>query len=153
VYLICAGEGSARPRLEARARALGIAERVRFIGHVDDVRPLLAAADIVVSASDSNEGVPQALAQALAMERPVVATAVGSVAELVQHEVTGLLVPPQDVPALAGAIERMLLDPSLAAASAARGRAHVVAHYSLTGMLKQTLALYERLLVRGTPGE
>lgn len=145
-YVILVGEGSQRERIVAHARARGLAERVKLVGHVEDVRPLLSCADVVVSASGSHEGVPQALAQALAMARPVVATDVGSVAELVQDRHTGLLAPPNDPPALAAAITRFLDDPALAAACGRRGRERVVEHYSHEAMLDQIEALYDGIL-------
>jgi glycosyltransferase involved in cell wall biosynthesis len=146
LYVVLVGGGSRREGIAAHAAARGIAERLRLVGHVEDVRPMLACSDVVVSASGSHEGVPQALAQALAMERPVVATNVGSVAELIEDQRTGLLVPPNDPSALAAAIERLLKDPTFAQECAVRGRTLVVQQYSHAVMIERLLALYERLL-------
>jgi glycosyltransferase involved in cell wall biosynthesis len=147
-YVAIAGAGPTAA-IAAHARTRGFADRVRFLGHLEDVRPLLRCADVVVSASGSHEGVPQALIQALAMARPVVATAVGAVGELVQHERTGLLVPPGDAGALAAAVERLLLDPALAADCGRRGRTHVAAQYSSRQMIDRLLGLYDQLLPAG----
>ena len=146
VHVILAGEGSQRERIEAHAHARGLGGRVRFAGYVEDVRPILSCSDVVASSSGSHEGVPQALTQALAMARPVVATDVGSVSELIQDRVTGLLVPPNDPPALAAAMERLLRDANFAQECATRGRAHVVQRYSHEVMIDQILGLYDRLL-------
>lgn len=146
--VLIAGEGSQREPLEQLIHQLALTERVRLLGHVDDIRPLLSCSDVVVSSSGSHEGVPQALAQALAMARPVVATDAGSTAELVVHERTGLLVPPNDPAVLAAAIERMLREPSLARDCGTRGRTHVLEHYSYEGMIERVIALYNALLGR-----
>ena len=148
VHVLIAGEGGQRPAIEQLVRSLGLDECVRLLGHVDDVRPLLSCSDVVVLSSGSHEGVSQALMQALAMARPVVATDVGATAELIVHERTGLLVPPNDPAALAMAIERMLREPSFARECGAAGRQHVVDHYSEGEMIDRVLALYERLLTK-----
>lgn len=145
VHLAIAGSGAWRALLEAEARMLGIAEDVTFLGDVEDVRWVLAGADVVASASVV-EGVPQALAQALAMQRPVAATDTGSVAEVVQHERTGLLVPIEDPQALATAIEHLLSDPQRAAALAHAGRLHVCEHHGQKLMVQRVLEVYDRLV-------
>lgn len=147
VHLVLAGDGGWRPQLEAEVKALGIAEHVSFLGHVDDVRWVLAGADVIASASVV-EGVPQALTQALAMQRPVAAADTGSVGEVVQHERTGLLVPIENPPALASAIERLLADPEFASALARRGREHVVAQRGEARMVQHMLELYTQLAER-----
>jgi glycosyltransferase involved in cell wall biosynthesis len=145
LHVIIAGEGSQRTAIEQQIRELGLTGRVRLLGHVDDIRPLLSCSDVVASSSGSHEGVPQSLVQALAMERPVVATDVGSVAELIVDEQTGLLVRPDDPAALAGAIECLLDHPALARSCGERGRGHVVAHYSHEQMIDRVAALYATL--------
>ncbi len=146
LYVLIAGEGAQRPLLEEQIDDLGLTDRVRLLGHVRNVRPVLSCSDVVVSSSASHEGVPQALSHALAMARPVAATDVGGTGELIIHEHTGLLVPPNDPAALAAAIERLLREPSLARECGERGRAHVVAHYSYERMIDRVLALYESVL-------
>jgi glycosyltransferase involved in cell wall biosynthesis len=102
--LAVAGDGSLRGALEERARQLGLGQRVRFLGALDDIGPLLAAADAVVLPS-LWEGLPLVLLEAMARSRPVIATAVGGVCEVLDHGVNGWLVPPSDVIALADALE------------------------------------------------
>ena len=97
---VLAGEGRRRAALEERARALGLEANVRFAGQVEDVGPLLAAADAVVLPSRW-EGMPLVLLEALARGRPVVASAVGGVPEVVTDGEHARLVPPGDVAALA----------------------------------------------------
>jgi glycosyltransferase involved in cell wall biosynthesis len=104
--LAVAGDGSRRGWLEQRALSLGLSPRVQFVGQLDDVGPLLAAADGVVLPSRW-EGLPLVLLEAMARGRPIVATAVGGVAEALEDGVTGTLVPPNDVGALAAALEHL----------------------------------------------
>ncbi|MBE3072716.1 MAG: glycosyltransferase family 4 protein [Acidobacteria bacterium] len=104
--LIIAGDGVCRSALEAQARALGVAHLVRFTGWSDDMSALYRVADIGVLAS-RNEGTPLFLIEAMAAGLPVVATAVGGVADVVRNEITGLLVPPDRPEDLAEAIVRL----------------------------------------------
>ncbi|MBE3133699.1 MAG: glycosyltransferase [Acidobacteria bacterium] len=104
--LILAGDGVCRSALEAQARALGVARLVRFTGRSDDMSALYRVADIGVLAS-RNEGTPLFLIEAMAAGLPVVATAVGGVADVVRNEITGLLVPPDRPEDLAEAMVRL----------------------------------------------
>ena len=99
-----AGDGPERAALTARAAALGLTAQVRFLGQRDDVGDLLAACDIFALPS-RREGLGVAALEAMAASRPVVASAVGGLADAVVHERTGLLVPPNDAAALADALE------------------------------------------------
>lgn len=101
-----AGEGSLRGALEARTRELGLESRVRFLGQVETVGPLLSAADAVVLPS-LWEGLPLSLLEAMARARAVVATRVGGIPEAVEDRLHGLLVAPEDVDALAAALEEL----------------------------------------------
>lgn len=100
-------------RLRRRVRELGVESVVRFLGYQSDLVGLLAAVDVVVVPS-WNEAFSLVAAEAMAAGRPVVASNVGGLAEVVEHEVTGLLVPPRDAAALADAILRLAEDPALA---------------------------------------
>ncbi len=148
LFFVLVGEGSQRAAIEERIRALGLAGHFKLFGHLDDIRPVLAATDILVSSSDT-EGVPQSAAQAMAMELPVIHTDVGSVGELIQNGVTGLLAPPGDPAALANAITRFVEDPSFALACAQRGREHVLRNHSRERMIDRVVGVYERLIQNG----
>lgn len=104
--LVVAGEGSRRSWLESQALSLKLAPRVQFVGQVDDVGGLLAAADAVLLPSRW-EGLPLVLLEALVRARPVVASAVGGMADVIEDGVTGTLVPPGDAAALAVALEQL----------------------------------------------
>jgi len=97
------GEGSLRPQVEEQVQKAGLVEHVRFLGLRRDIPELLSQADALLLPSDW-EGVPLVVLEAMAAGKPVVATKVGGVPELVEHGVTGFLVPPGDPGALAEAI-------------------------------------------------
>ena len=130
-----------------RAREAGVAaERVLTLGHRDDVPAILCASDLVVDASYAGAGITGSIREALACERPVVATAAEGMPELVRHGETGRLVPPRDPAALAEAIVAALTEAAGAQAMARAGRKRVEAHFSLRAKLDATEALYRRLV-------
>jgi glycosyltransferase involved in cell wall biosynthesis len=112
-YLLIVGEGSRRDALEAQARALRIAHRVVFTGRRDDVPAVTAALDVAVLPS-YREAQGMVILEAMALSRPVVASNVGGIPEMIEDGVTGLLVPAHDAPALAAAIIRLLTNHPLA---------------------------------------
>lgn len=114
VGLVLAGDGPERARLEALAGELGVSGRVRFAGALprQDVLALYRAADAALLSS-AWENFPHSVVEALAVGTPVISTAVGGVAEVVQDGVNGLLVPAGDVDRLAQAIERLTGDREL----------------------------------------
>jgi glycosyltransferase involved in cell wall biosynthesis len=119
---------------------------VHFLGNRDDVAELLTAFD-VFALSSNFEGMCFAVAEALAVEVPVVSTDLGGVGQSVVHEETALLVPPRDPDALANAIERLLDDRDGAARLARAGRARVERLYALQRMVEATERLYSRVVV------
>ena len=142
-----AGDGPDRAALEARAGALGIGDRVRFLGHRRDVPALLAAADLFVLPS-LYEGLPLAALEAMAAGVPVVATAIGGTDEVVRDGETGTLVPPADPNALAAAITRTLADRDGAMRLAAAARSLVAREFSVESMVDAVSRLYDSLLAR-----
>ena len=143
--IVIVGDGPLRERLLQQARSLGVAESVRFIGTVADVRPALAAMDVFVLPSQA-EGMSNALLEAMAAERPVVATAVGGTAEVCDGTRTGLLVPADDPGAMAHAILGLLADPARAADMAGAARCLVESRFSARAMVARLERLYaERL--------
>jgi glycosyltransferase involved in cell wall biosynthesis len=143
---LLAGTGPERERLEARGEASGLAAQLRWLGRIDDVRSLLAAADVAVLPSLA-EGLGVAALEALAVGRPLVASAVGGLREVVRHDVDGLLVPPADPAALAEAIARCLGDRALAARLAAAGPRRAL-DFSTMAMARGTESVYERALIQ-----
>jgi glycosyltransferase involved in cell wall biosynthesis len=143
--LALAGEGAERAALEARAAALGVAERVSFLGRVDRIGPLLAAADVVVLPSRW-EGLPLALLEALARARPVVASAVGGIPEVIEHGVSGVLVPPGDAAALADALERVHRQSDAALRLGEEGARRVRESYTWEHVVQRFEAVYDEVL-------
>ena len=143
-----AGDGPERGALERRTQTLGLAQRVRFLGQRSDAGDLLAACDVLVLPSRL-EGLGVAALEAMAAARPVVASAVGGLAEAVVHEHTGLLVPPDDPAALAAALARLLEDPSLCKRLGDAGPARVHEEYSADQMVGAYEALYAEVLAEG----
>ena len=139
------GDGSQREAMEQLARSLGISHRVVFTGQRDDVPELLAVMDVLVLPS-LYEGLPNAVLEAMAAGKPVIATRVGGTPEVVEDEVTGLLVPPRDPEALAQAIIALLQDRERAKAMGRAGRERVEKHFSVERMVQQTEDLYKELV-------
>jgi glycosyltransferase involved in cell wall biosynthesis len=144
------GDGPLRETLVRRAGELGVDQAVIFCGVRSDIPAIMAALDLLVLSSRW-EGLPVALVEGMAAARPVVATAVGGVPEVVLHGSTGLLVPPADPEALADACIQALTDPDLRARLGRAGRARAEAHFSLDAMVRQTSQLYEELLSSRLP--
>jgi len=111
--LVMVGDGPGADNLRAQVKGLGIESRVRMPGNQDDVVPWLQAFDVFALPSYANEGVPQAIMQAMACRIPIVTTPVGSIGEIVADGQTGLLVPPQNVESLRATLERLRADPDL----------------------------------------
>jgi glycosyltransferase involved in cell wall biosynthesis len=147
VLLVLAGDGPERAMLEAKARQLGIDDRVVLLGYRSDIRDLLAVCDLFVLPSNY-EALGLAVLEAMAAGRAVVATAVGGIPEVVLNGVTGVLVPPRDPSALANAIRRLLADPALMHEMGAAGRSRVQREFSSAAMVQRVMRIYEEVLER-----
>jgi len=143
--LVIAGEGELRPALEARARELGLGDRVFFAGFRHDLDRLLPALS-VFCLSSRLEGLGTSLLDAMAFGLPVVATAAGGIPEVVEDGVTGRLVPPRDPPALAEALAIALADEGLRRAWGAAGRRRFCERFTAEHMVAET----ERVLAEVT---
>ena len=145
VYSLIVGEGPKRASLLALSKRLDLTDRVRLVGHQENVSAWLAALDVFVLSSDW-EGMPNALLEAMAAGLPVVATAVGGIPDVVVEGVNGFLVPPRDPTSLAQAITRMLDDPDRRHRMGQAGRKRAIEHFSAERMVERTQNLYEQLL-------
>jgi glycosyltransferase involved in cell wall biosynthesis len=143
--LALVGDGPERARLEALADTLGLHDRVSFMGMQRHVAPLYGACDIVALTS-ANEGTPVSLIEALAAGTPVVSTDVGGVRDVVAQGRSGLLVPPGDIDAFAGALRRLAEAPAEREAFGRVGRDHVFAAYSVDRLVGDVDDLYRRLI-------
>jgi len=139
------GDGPLRGSLEQYAQQLGIGEQVHFLGTRSDIAPLLALLDVFLLTSD-NEANPVSILEAMSMAKPVVATRVGSVPEVVEPERTGYLAEVGDSVRLAGHVTRLLLDPLLAQQMGRAGREKVVSQWSLDRMVKGYEVLLDRIV-------
>jgi glycosyltransferase involved in cell wall biosynthesis len=141
-YLLVVGEGSRRDALEAQARELRIAHRVVFTGRRDDVPAVTAALDVAVLPS-YREAQGLTILEAMALSRPVVASDVGGIPEMIQDGRTGLLVPAHDPEALAAAIVRLLTDHPLADTLARAGHDLVHDRFCIELMVRAVEAIYD----------
>jgi len=145
--LVIVGDGPQRAALEAQVDALSLRSRVVFAGQQDDVAPWLRALDVFALPSYANEGVPQALLQAMFAGVACVTTDAGAIPEIARHDETALIVAKEDAGALAAGLDALLADPSLRARLAAEARAFVVPRHGLPAMLDRMEAAFRRALV------
>ncbi len=140
------GDGGLRRALEARIGELGLGDRARLCGHVEDMPAALLLADVVVHASTDPEAFGRTVIEAQAMARPVIASDLGAPRETVEEGVTGWRVEPGNPAALAAAIARALALPAgERAAMGERARAAVLGRYTTRAMQEATLAVYREL--------
>jgi glycosyltransferase involved in cell wall biosynthesis len=139
--VVLIGSGSLESDLRSLAEQLGIADRVTLTGHRDDADSLYAAMDLYVQPS-LWEGLPYALLEAMGRALPVVATDVPGNSDLVEHDRTGLLVPPDDPPALAEAILALLDRPESARTLGEAGRDKVLREHRLEDFIRAISSLY-----------
>lgn len=144
------GDGPLRRKLEATAEELGIAEVVTWTGLCSDVRPYLAAMDVYLMSS-AFEGLPLALLEAMAMELPVAATAVGGIPEVVVEGETGHLVAPEHPLRLATPVTALLEDEPRRRRFGRAGRARVEGLFGTARMAQEIEAIYNQVLAVGSP--
>jgi glycosyltransferase involved in cell wall biosynthesis len=138
--VLVAGQGPHEAHLRRVVAGLQAEDRVRFLGHCDDVQPVLEAADLFVLPSH-REGLPNAVLEAMAMDLPVVAAAADGTGEVVVDGETGLLVPPGDRAALGAAVARLLVDGALRRRLTQDARSHLEAYFSLPRAVEQVETL------------
>jgi len=143
--LCLVGDGPDREWVEKRAHELGIVRHCLFLGYQDEVAPFYAAFDALLLPS-GNEGTPVSAIEALAAARPVVATRVGGVPDVVRDGEDGFLVQPGDVAALADRLATLAADPALRARMGAAGKERVLARYGVDRLLDDVDRLYRSLL-------
>jgi glycosyltransferase involved in cell wall biosynthesis len=141
VYI--AGEGDLQPELESQARALGLGDRLVFLGFQRDVADVLSALDLVVFPS-LWEGTPLTAFEALAMGKPIVATDADGLADILTNGVDARMVARRDAPALAGAIVELANDPAARASLGAKARL-TGARYDIDVFVRKMERLYELL--------
>ncbi len=144
--LVIVGDGPQREALRAQIASLRLDERVRLAGNQTDVARWLAAFDVFALPSYANEGVPQALLQAMLVALPCVTTDAGAIGEAAIADHTAVVVAKQNAVALAAGIDRVLSDPVLARRIAAAGRERALSRFSLAAMLDRMEAVFHRAI-------
>jgi glycosyltransferase involved in cell wall biosynthesis len=145
-----AGSGPEEHNLKALAAALGVAARVRFLGWRNDVTALMASGDLFVCPS-RHEGLGSIVMEAWAHRCPIVATNSQGPGEVIEHGITGLVTPVDEVAPLAAAINQLLRDPAQRAQLVEQAHAHYQTHYSEHVIVGQYNTLYRDLLARPKP--
>jgi L-malate glycosyltransferase len=140
-----AGAGECRAELEQLIGSLGLQDRFKLLGTVTDIPAFLADLDIAVLCSQT-EGAPNAIMEYMVAGLPIVATAVGGNAEMIDAELSGLLVPAGDVERLAAAIDRLVRDKSLAARLAENAKDKAIREYGVEAYVSRYVRLYAGLL-------
>jgi glycosyltransferase involved in cell wall biosynthesis len=147
--LVVVGEGPERPRLEARARELGLSDRVVFRGRISDaeLRRAYEMADVfvlpaVLDARGDTEGLGVVLLEAMNYGVPVIASRIGGIVDIVTDNETGILVPPGDAAALAGALQALLVDVSRARQLGEAGRRRLAERFSWKAIVERFEAVY-----------
>jgi N-acetyl-alpha-D-glucosaminyl L-malate synthase BshA len=143
--LLLVGDGPERARVDALAREIGVTDHIEILGELDDVRPILSAADVFLLPS-AQESFGLAALEAMACGLPVVASRVGGLPEVISDGVTGFLREAEDHAGMAAAVLDLLDDPSLRARVARLARASVVDRFDEDRVVPMYEALYERLL-------
>jgi glycosyltransferase involved in cell wall biosynthesis len=144
---VIAGDGPNRAALEEKARALALGDRVKFIGHRNDIPDVVAAFDVYVLPS-LTEGLPLALLEALAVGNPILCTRVGGIPEIVEDGVNGYLVPPGDSAALTDGILRLRADPAFRSAVRERNLKKFAERFTLRTMVEGHARLFGELAAR-----
>jgi glycosyltransferase involved in cell wall biosynthesis len=145
IKLLVVGEGSLVEELKEKAKKNNIFDNILFTGGRRDIPEILASIDIFVMPSTA-EGLPNSLLEAMAMGKPVVATEVGGIPELIKNGRTGLLVPPRNPEALATAIRDLISNDQLAAKMGQAARSFVLNNYSIVEIAQKWQTLYLSIL-------
>lgn len=148
LQLLIAGEGSQRDPLRRLIQQRGLQSVCRLLGHCPQMQRTYQAFDVLVQSSDY-EGTPTVVVEAMALEIPVVATAVGGTGQLLEHETHGLLVPRRDTAALCRAIERTLDDVPATQRRVRAARTHVEQHLSFAQRTRRLERIYQQLIRYG----
>jgi glycosyltransferase involved in cell wall biosynthesis len=144
--LLVIGDGPYEPTLRAKVEELGLQSKVNFVGRQQNIPEWLNALDLFVLPSYGDEGVPQAIVQAMACGLPVISTPIGSIAEAVIDHVTGRLVPPRDSQSLESAIEHLIQNPELRSKYGTAGLQHASDKFSFEQMLNRMESVFNSVV-------
>lgn len=145
VHLVIAGEGNERESLQRQMDELGLGGRVKLLGFRADTIELFQAFDIF-ALSSLREGLPNVILEAMAMEVPIVATAIAGIPKVIESGTSGLLIPPSDVTALEAALRQLVDDLPLRNAFAQAARQTIEARFSFARRMHKIAAVYDEVL-------
>ncbi|MEE8238174.1 MAG: glycosyltransferase, partial [Gammaproteobacteria bacterium] len=145
VEVLCFGQGPLQRELQDQIRNLALTDHVRLVGFRDDLTELLPELDCLVHPAQ-REGLGVAVLEAMSCGVPVVITAVGGLVDIVEHDVNGLLVAPDDDRALSAALRRIVQQRALRRRLGAAGRQRIEEAFSVDAMTKGNLAVYRQVL-------
>lgn len=151
IRLIIVGDGPQRENLETLIDTKGLTDQVVMAGNRNNVVPWMRAMDIMVLPSYANEGIPQALMQAMACARPVIGADTGGIPEILRHRHNGILISPRDVQGLAAALAGLLTNPSLRARIAKNALAEARKKFGQELMLDRMESIFRSVLEGTTP--
>jgi glycosyltransferase involved in cell wall biosynthesis len=149
-FLVLVGDGPDREHLERYAHDLGVVRRCLFVGYQNDVARFYDAMDVLLLPS-ANEGTPVSVIEALAAGRPVVATRVGGVPDVIRDGVDGFLVEAGDAGTLAARLDELARDPERRRRMGSAGQARVLERYAVDRLIDDIDGLYRRLLAEPRP--
>lgn len=144
VHLLMAGSGGDQRKVALRAGELGISNAVHFLGFCKNLPAALSAADVGLFAARSSEGTSRVILEWMALGKPVVATDVGAVREILKNDTEGLIVPPENSSALADTMERILLDSDLRCRMGAASRKRAESEYDRLVWARKWVSLYRK---------
>jgi glycosyltransferase involved in cell wall biosynthesis len=150
-YLLLAGDGPVRVAVEAAVRAAGLTNRVRFLGNVEDVRPVIVASNATVLPSTAVETFSMAMLESMALEVPMIASTIGGVAEAITHRETGLLCSPGNSGSLANQMQFLVERPA-EAEKLGRAASGKISHcFTLEKMVLGYQAVVDEMLAAAGP--
>lgn len=142
------GPGSQKyfKELQQLVAELKLSEHVVFTGFRSDVAHIMAASDVIVHSSSEPEPFGRVIVEAMAVGKPIIATAAGGALEIFDDQVTGLLVPPKDVVHMAKALQQLLIDPTQAQLMGQRAQQYVQTRFTVEQHVRAVQQIYERVL-------
>ena len=143
--VVIVGKGELKNQLVTLSKEHGVSDMVRFVGHRSDIPQILNFCDALILPSIF-EGLPLCVLEAMASERPVIATDVGGTAELAENDVTGFIVPPSNAKALSEAIEKLIQLPDQGKSMGIAGKKVVVDRFSIQAITRKTELLFSELM-------
>jgi glycosyltransferase involved in cell wall biosynthesis len=144
-YLVLAGDGDERKGIQSLTARLGVEHRVRFLGVIGDVRPIVAASDATVLASTAVETFSMAMLESMALSIPVIAPQIGGLGEAIEHQKSGMLFPVGDVALLRDCMEAIVRDKAFARGMGEAAKARLRSSFTLSQMIDESETLLASL--------